>query len=156
MNFKNLLLVIHLICLSNIAFGINTIVIADSTKPIVIEDSVFRVVEQMPFFKGNCEGTYAEKQQCGQRALLEFIYKNIKVPMIVRENGIVEKTVIRFIIEKDGSVSNIELIRNPGGGLGEEAIRVIKKMPLNSWEAGKHKGELVRVEFNLPVRICLE
>jgi hypothetical protein len=74
----------------------------------------------MPFVKNNCEGTYAEKQQCGQKALLMFIYKNIKVPIIARENGIEGKTVIRFIIEKDGSISNIELIRNPGVGVGEK------------------------------------
>jgi protein TonB len=119
--------------------------ITDCTKPIIIEDPIFRVVKQMPFVKNNYEGTYAEKQQCGQKALLMFIYKNIKVPIIARENGIEGKTVIRFIIEKDGSISNIELIRNPGVGVGEKVIRVIKKMPPNSWEAGKHKDELVRV-----------
>lgn len=154
MKFKNLFLAISLLFVINTLYGSNEIGV-DTLTPIV-EDSVFRVVEQMPFFKNNCEGTYAEKEQCGQKALLEFIYKNLRVPTIVRENGIEGTTAIRFIIEKDGSVSNIEVIRNPGAGIGEEVIRVLKKMPPNSWEAGRHKGELVRVWISFPIRICLK
>lgn len=154
MKFKNLFLAINLLFTINMLYGFPQIVV-DTLLP-TIEDSVFTKVEQMPIFTNSCKGNYAEKQKCGEKAFLEFIYKNIKYPTIARENGIEGKVVVSFIIEKDGTISNIELIRNPMVEIGEEIVRVIKKIPLQSWEAGKQDGELVRVKFYLPITICLE
>ena len=142
MKLKDLLLIGCLIALANITFG---------QTP---DTTIYTVVEEMPFFSNNCEGSYEIRQQCGDKKMLEFIFKNIKYPTIARENGVEGPAVIFFIIEKDGSISNIEMARNPGAGVGEEVIRVINLMP--AWEAGKHHGKPVRVRFHLPVTICLE
>jgi periplasmic protein TonB len=141
MKLKDLLLIACLIALANVTFG---------QTP---DTTIYTVVEEMPFFSNNCEGSYEIRQQCGNKKMLEFLYKNIKYPTIARENGVEGTVVIRFIIEKDGSISNIETIRNPSV-VAEEVIRVINLMP--TWEAGKHHGQPVRVRFFLPVRINLQ
>lgn len=126
--------------------------------PKIEIDDVFKVVEQMPRFPG-CEDERgkAAKQQCADQKLLTYIYKNIKYPAIARENGMEGTTVIRFVVEKDGSISNTEIIRNIGGQLGEEALRVVKKMATEkTWIAGQQRGEAVRVQFNLPIKFKLQ
>jgi protein TonB len=154
MKLKNLLLVACLMYFFNVAHATSNTTVSDTIDPIMLEDSIFDVVEEMPFFSNNCEGSYEIRQQCGNKKMLEFLYKNIKYPIIARENGVVGKVVIFFIIEKDGSISNIEMIRNPGAGVGEEVIRVINLMP--TWEAGKHHGKPVQVRIYLPVTINIK
>jgi protein TonB len=125
-----------------------------------VVEEIFTVVEQMPRFPG-CEeagGTEEEKKQCADKKMLEFIYKNIKYPNIARENGVEGVVVVRFVVEKDGSVSAAEVLRDIGAGCGEEALRVVQKMNElpQKWTPGKQRNENVRVHFNLPVRFKLE
>ena len=98
-------------------------------KEEIEDDHEFVVVEEMPRFPG-CEtiaGTDADKKQCAEKKMLTFIYSNIVYPSIARENGVEGVVVVRFIVEKDGSLSGLGLVRDIGGGCGEEAMRVLKK-----------------------------
>ena len=115
---------------------------------------IFKVVEEAPTFPG-CEGVADKKERksCADSKLMAFIYENIKYPPTARENNITGMVVVQFVVEPDGSISNIKALRDVGGGCGEEAIRVIKKMP--RWNPGKQRGRPVRVMFTLPVKFKL-
>ncbi len=119
-------------------------------------EEIFKVVEQMPMFPG-CErsgGSNEELQACAQQKMLEYIYGNIKYPAIARENGVEGTAVITFVVEKDGSITDAQIIRDPGAQTGGEALRVVKTFP--KWNPGKQRGKPVRVQFNLPVKFKLE
>ena len=100
------------------------------------------------------EGNEATKTACATQKLMAFVYKNIKYPAMARENGIQGMVVVRFTVWKDGSLRDMKVIKDPGGGLGREAIRVIKTMP--KWQPGKQRGRKVPVKFTLPVRFKLK
>lgn len=105
------------------------------------EDQVFQVVETMPSFPG------------GQDAMSKYIAENIKYPEEARTKGIQGKVSLTFIIEKDGSVSHVKVLRGIGSGCDEEAVRVVSGMP--RWTPGMQKGKPVRVQFNLPIQFAL-
>ena len=108
----------------------------------VVEAEVFTIVEEMPEFPG------------GMQKLAEYLAKNIKYPQMARESGIQGKVFITFVVEPDGSVSNVQVLRSLGGGCDEEAVRVVKSMP--KWKPGKQRGKAVRVSYNLPVNFKLQ
>lgn len=122
-------------------------------------EEIFKVVEVMPRFPG-CEdlgGSTIEKKECADRKLMEFIYSNIQYPLVARENNIEGTVVVRFVVNTDGRVGNIEVIRDIGGGCGEEAIRIVNlmnEMP-ETWQPGMQQGRPVRVLFNLPIKFKL-
>ncbi len=120
-------------------FGINTEVKSqtDNAKTEKQKGSVFVVVEEMPKYPG------------GVDAQVKFLTNNVKFPELARKEGVTGKVYVTFVIEKDGSVSNVRVIRGIGSGCDEEAIRVVKAMP--KWIPGKQKGKTVRVQFNLPI-----
>ena len=101
------------------------------------EQEIFQIVEEMPQFPG------------GEAKLMEYIGKNIKYPQKARETGIQGRVFISFVVEPDGSVSNVKLLRGIGGGCDEEAMRVVKSMP--KWKPGKQRGKAVRVSYQIPV-----
>lgn len=107
-----------------------------------VEEEIFTVVENDPEFPG------------GMEALYKYLGENIKYPSIAKENNITGKVYVTFVVEKDGSIANPRILRDIGGGCGQEAIRVIKSMP--KWKAGKQRGKPVRVQFNLPVSFNLQ
>ncbi len=107
----------------------------------VEEEKPFQRVEQMPAFPG------------GEKELLKFLADNIRYPAIASENGIEGRVILRFVVDKNGGIDNIEVIKDIGGGCTEEAIRVVKKMP--AWSAGKQNGRPVKVYFTLPVNFKL-
>lgn len=123
-----------------------------------VED-IFIRAEEMPRFPG-CEdlNTKQEKQQCADRKLLEFVYKNIKYPAIARENGIEGTCVIRFVVDKSGQIKDIEAVKDIGGQCGQEALRVVNLMNQQglTWTPGKQRGRPVNVQFNLPIKFRLE
>ena len=106
------------------------------------ENEVFMIVEDPPQFPG------------GQEAMMKFIYSNITYPAEAKTAGTDGMCVISFVVEKDGSLSDIKIVRDIGNGCGAEAERVVRLMP--TWIAGKQRGENVRVSFNLPVRFKLQ
>ncbi len=118
------------------------------------EAPIFKIVEDMPRFAG-CENVHKkeERDQCSQQKLLEFIYSNIKYPQLAKETRIEGVVVVQFVVEKDGSITDVKVVRDIGGGCGEEAMRVVKMMP--KWIPGKQRGRPVRVLFNLPIRFQL-
>ena len=121
--------------------------------------NIYKIVDQMPRFPG-CEDeskSVKEKKLCADKKMLRYIYENIHYPAKARKNGTQGQVVISFVVEKDGSVSDIKILRDKGDGLGEESLRIVKsfnQMP-NRWIPGKHNGEAVRVRYNLPIRFKL-
>ena len=122
--------------------------------PEVNTKEIFKIVEEQPTFKG-CEtiGDKMERKACADAALMKFIYDNITYPSTARENNVSGTVVVQFVVETDGSVSNVSLIRDIGAGCGQEAMRVVKMMP--QWNPGKQRGRAVRVMFTLPVKFKL-
>lgn len=89
----------------------------------------------------------------GQDALFNYLSQNIKYPEIARQNGITGKVYVTFVVEKDGSITDIKILRDIGGGCGAEAVRVVKAMP--RWIPAKVGNRVVRCRFNLPVNFNL-
>ena len=108
----------------------------------VVEAEIFTIVEEMPDFPG------------GVAKLQEYLIKNIKYPQMARESGIQGRVFVNFVVEPDGHVSNVNVMRSLGGGCDEEAIRVVKAMP--KWKPGKQRGKPVRVSYILPVNFKLQ
>ena len=107
------------------------------------DDVIFRVVEVKPEFPG------------GDKALFKYLSENVKYPVMAQENGIQGKVVCQFVINKDGSIVDIEVVRSAGDpSLDKEAVRVIKSMP--KWKPGKQRNQPVRVKFTLPVNFRLQ
>ena len=120
-------------------------------------DMVYSSVEQMPRFPGCEHLDINDKQQCAQNELLMFIYKNLKYPAYARENSIQGTTLIRYTIEKDGSITNISIVKPLAPSLDAESLRVINQMAeQEQWIPGIQDGQPVRVEFTLPIKFKLE
>jgi len=111
-------------------------------KPQYEGKKVYDMVEQMPEFPG------------GPVALMKWLNENIKYPSIAEENGIQGRVVCSFIVETDGSFSNLEVVRSIDPSLDKEAVRVLKKMP--KWNPGKQNGSSVRVKYIVPVTFMLQ
>ena len=106
------------------------------------EEEVFMSVEENPEFPG------------GTAALLNYVQQNLKYPMQARESDIQGRVFVGFIVEKDGSLSNVEVLRGIGGGCDEEAVRVVKSLP--KFKPGKQRGAPVRVRYTLPIVFQLQ
>ncbi|MBK8563384.1 MAG: energy transducer TonB [Saprospiraceae bacterium] len=111
--------------------------------------------EEGPWFPG-CEmlETSAEKKKCSDSLVMEFIYSNLQYPSESRKNCIEGVVYVRITIEKDGSVTSPTILRDIGGGCGDEVLRIIKLMP-KKWQPGTQLGRPVRVQYNIPVRFKL-
>jgi protein TonB len=132
---KRLALLLSAIFLTNIAFCQEEVKVSD-------DEAIFFVVEVQPEFPGGMDSMYA------------FIQKNLIYPEKAKAEGIEGRVFITFTIEKDGSVSNVKILRGIGGGCDEAAKEVIEKMP--KWKPGTQRGKPVRVQFNLPIKFELE
>ena len=107
-----------------------------------VENKVFDVVEVMPSFPG------------GQSALMQYLNSNIKYPVVAQENGVQGRVVVSFVVEKDGSITDVRVVRSVDPSLDREAMRVVKSMP--HWIPGKQNGSAVRVKYNVPVSFKLQ
>lgn len=114
---------------------------------------LYKVVEQMPRFPGCNEGDEPKNRKCAQEKMLHFIYSNIEYPVKARRKHIEGTTVVRFTIDIDGSLEDVECVRDIGAGCGSEALRIIKSMP--KWEPGVQRGKPVKVQFNMPIKFGL-
>lgn len=106
------------------------------------ENKVFDVVEQMPSFPG------------GMPALMKWLSDNMKYPPIAAENGVQGRVIVQFVVEKDGSVTDVHVARSVDPSLDKEAVRVVKIMP--KWIPGKQNGSAVRVKYTVPVLFKLQ
>lgn len=107
----------------------------------VEEDVIFTVVEDQPSFPG------------GEEARIRYLNENLRYPQMAREAGIQGTVFITFVVERDGSVTDVRVLRGIGGGCDEEAVRVVRNMP--RWTPGRQRGQPVRVQFNMPIRFVL-
>ena len=119
---------------------VNTNAMAQSKK--TSNDKVFEKVEDMPEFPG------------GEQAMMDFVGKNVQYPKEAMEKEISGRVLVGFIVEKDGSVNEVKIVRGIGGGCDEEAVRVVKAMP--KWKPGKEKGKPVRVIYMMPIFFKLQ
>lgn len=128
--------------------------------PVRAEQKVYKVVNTMPMFPTvdfDC-GNKTPKI-CAQTAMLTYIYRGLNYPEQAREDGIEGMAIIRFIVRSNGELTDFELYRDPGAGLGAEALRVIKSMSdmPHQWSPGRHfSGEAVDVEMTIPVKFNIE
>lgn len=105
-------------------------------------NKAYEVVDEMPSFTG------------GQGALNLFLANNVKYPAVAAENGIQGRVLVSFIVERDGSLSNVKVERSVDPALDKEAVRVVKAMP--KWQPGKAKGSTVRVKFTVPIVFSMQ
>jgi len=130
--------------------------------PPAIKDDVreiFVIVEQMPRFPGceDVEGDDNAKKACADQKLMQYLADNIRYPAMAVENSIQGTVVVSFVIEKDGSITGAEILRDIGGGCGNEAIRLVESMNNGyQWTPGRQRGRNVSVRFTLPVRFMLQ
>ena len=107
-----------------------------------VSTKVFDVVEEMPSFPG------------GQGALMSFLNSNIKYPVVAQENGVQGRVIVGFVVERDGSITDVKVMRSVDPSLDREAQRVVKAMP--RWKPGKQNGSAVRVKYTVPVVFRLQ
>ena len=111
-------------------------------KHVVEETKIFTVVEQMPMVPG------------GDAALMSYLANNIHYPTVAAENGVQGRVVVGFVVERDGSITDVRILRGVDPSLDREAMRVVKSMP--RWTPGKQNGSAVRVKYQVPVAFRLQ
>ena len=122
-------------------FGLTTI---SAQKTVVAEKNqqVFDIVEQMPEYPG------------GLPALLDYLNQNVKYPEDAEKQKIEGRVLAIFVVETDGSISNVEVVKPVFPSLDAEAVRVLAAMP--KWTPGKQSGKLVRVKYTVPINFQLK
>ena len=103
---------------------------------------IFMVVEEMPEFPG------------GMSELMSYLAKSIKYPVVAQENGIQGRVTVAFVVNRDGTIVDAEVVRGIDASLDKEALRVINLMP--KWKPGKQRGKAVRVKYTVPVNFRLQ
>ena len=111
--------------------------IADTT-----DQEIFTMVEHAPEYPG------------GDVARLKFLSEKITYPKDASRSGIQGTVYIAFVVEKDGSISNVKVLRGIGGGCDEVAVNAVKSMP--KWKPGFQRGKTVRAQFNMPISFVLD
>ena len=104
-------------------------------------DSIYQIVDEMPQYPG------------GEKAMMEYVAKNVKYPQEAKDKEIQGRVFVSFVVEKDGSVSTVKVLRGIGGGCDEEAVRVVSSMP--KWKPGIKDGKPVRVSYMMPLNFKL-
>ena len=124
--------------LSTSKFNLKILTTEDNPVQIMEKDNdtVYNSVEKMPEFPG------------GEKGLMEYVSNNVKYPEEAKNKNIAGRVFVSFVVEKDGSINEVKVLRGIGGGCDEEAVRVIKSMP--KWKPGKQNGKPVRVNFQMP------
>jgi protein TonB len=124
-----------------VMFGLTTV---NAQKTVVAQKNqqIFDVVEQMPEYPG------------GMPALFDYLTQNVKYPSDAEKQKIEGIVIATFVVETDGSISNVEIVKPVFPSLDSEAIRVIKGMA--NWTPGKQNGEVVRVKYTLPISYRLQ
>ena len=107
-----------------------------------VTNKVFDVVEVMPSYPG------------GQGALLSYLSTHVKYPVVAQENGVQGRVTVSFVVERDGSITDVHVVRSVDPSLDREAARVVSSMP--NWQPCKQNGSAVRVKFNVPVQFKLQ
>jgi len=114
----------------------------DTEEEVLEDDTPFIRVEEMPEFPG------------GQMAMMTFVAKNVKYPVVCVENHIQGKVFVSFVIDRTGEVIDVKVLRSPHESLSKEAVRVVESMP--RWKAGRQRNNAVKVAYNIPVNFVLQ
>jgi TonB family protein len=109
----------------------------DDNSELIDTGKIYDKVEEMPSFPG------------GSGALASFIAANLKYPVVAQENGIQGRVVVKFVVDKNGRITDVEIARSVDPSLDKEAMRIVKAMP--KWKPGKLKGNCVRVKYTVPI-----
>ena len=139
----------------------------DAILPILADSAdtkTFDVVEQMPSFAGgeyvvryrDEEGNVHEQTKTcppGLAGLLQYLSNTIQYPVVAEENGVQGRVIVTFVVERDGSITELKVVKSVDPSLDREAVRVVRSMP--KWTPGKQNGEAVRVKYTLPVTFRL-
>ncbi|HPF92948.1 MAG TPA: energy transducer TonB [Tenuifilaceae bacterium] len=123
--------------------AVNIIEFNDEEEEEVEEEEIFVIVEDMPGFGGGDSNKFRE-----------YIAKNLKYPDIAAENGIQGRVFVAFVVEPDGRVSNVRVVRGVDPALDKEAVRVVQSSP--KWKPGMQRGKPVRVSFTFPIIFVLQ
>lgn len=115
---------------------------AENEQDVPMDDDVILVTEVVPEFPG------------GDDSLFAYLYRNVSYPAEAKKADIHGRVFVTFVVEKDGRITGERILRDIGGGCGEEVLRVIRTMP--KWKPGTQDGKPVRVQFNLPVAFELQ
>jgi protein TonB len=116
--------------------------IVEVKAPVVEVEEIYDVVEESAEFPG------------GMQKMYEFIGKNLVYPAMARESNVQGKVFVNFVVSKDGSISDVKVLRGIGSGCDEEAMRVVKMMP--KWQPAKNMGKPVKARFTLPINFKLQ
>ena len=117
-------------------------VVATTIAEEEAENEIFTIVEEFPEFPG------------GNAALNSYLANSIKYPVIAQENGVQGRVTVQFVVNQDGSIVDVEILRGQDPSLDREAMRVVSAMP--NWKPGMQRGKPVRVRFNVPVNFRLQ
>ena len=122
-------------------FGLTTV---NAQKTVVAQKNqeVFDVVEQMPEYPG------------GMQAFIEYLQQNVKYPVDAEKQKVEGKVLATFVVETDGSISDVEVVRPVFPSLDAEAVRVLSGMP--KWKPGMQSGKVVRVKYTVPINFQLK
>jgi protein TonB len=115
--------------------------VENTREEVVKEAEIFLVVEELPEFPG------------GEEARMKFLSDNVQYPRAAREMGLYGRVMVGFVVEPDGSISNVKILRGVASSLDDEAVRVTKLMP--KWKPGKQRGRAVRAQYQMPITFVL-
>ena len=123
--------------------------------------SIARIAEHMPLMlASDCptDAPYPSRKSCSDRAMLEYIYGNLETPPAAQGNlGPGKMAVVNFVVEADGTITEVEVYRDPGDGMGAEAVRVVEQMAQNTnWEPAMQDGEPIPLLMQLPIKFSEE
>lgn len=121
---------------------IEELIVANNPPTTIVDEAPFEVVEQMPEFPG------------GEMELMKLLGKNIKYPRMAKNIGVQGRVYVQFVVEKDGSLTDIEIIKGIGSGCDKEALRVMNLVP--NFNPGKQRGKPVRVKMVIPINFKLQ
>lgn len=164
MNKWKYLLALPVLMLSVALFSFrNSVDPGTAITPTTVQDTVpqeiFKVVEEMPRFPG-CEDealSMEDRYTCAQKKMLEYVYSNLKYPEAARKAGLEGRVVGQFVVEGDGSIASVRIVRDIGHGCGDEVVRVLESMNTlgEKWTPGRQRGKAVRVQYTIPVSFKL-
>jgi TonB family protein len=121
------------------------------------QDSVYKVVDILPLFPGSQSGCGETPKKCSLDKMLTYVYKNVGYPNEAVSQGVYGMSVVKFIVEKNGTMSDLKVVRDPGAGTGDEALRVVQSIADKNmlWTPGQIDGKPVRTSFALPIKFSL-
>jgi len=124
----------------------------NSESPTPLGETVFKIVEEMPLF-GDCT-----TKECSDKNLIDYLYSNLKYPQDALEAGIEGRVYVQFVVNQDGYISDVNVVRGIDGSIDDAALKVVQDINLlkTAFQPGKQRGQAVKVQYTLPISFKLE